>query len=211
MKERPILFSAPMVRALLDDRKTQSRRVVMPAPISQPRHPLVSFNHGVPEWSFGLADQTSRGLRWWRCPYGVPGDRLWVRERYCLDVGYDECPPADVPSFARVGYAATDKAQAWMGRDRPSIHMPRWASRILLEITDVRVERLQDISEGDAIAEGLEWIVPGIWSVAMSLPIVGDNPRAVYGALWDHINGEGAWAANPWVWAVSFKRIEAGQ
>jgi hypothetical protein len=132
------------------------------------------------------------------CPYGVPGDRLWVRECWsCLD------------SHSRPGSRIAFRADTADGERvrvdapwRPSIHMPRWASRLTLEVTGVRVERLQDISEEDALAEGME---RHLWEETMH----GDTHLQVldYRALWESINGPGSWDANPWVWAVSFKLL----
>lgn len=217
MRERPILFSAPMVRAILDGRKTQTRRVVKPAPVSNPTSgPLISFNHGVPEWSFGLQDQNSRGLRWWRCPHGAPGDRLWVREAWQSDVEDGHLKPSEIPKGRPFFYAAGGSKDAGTlavpcTGYRPSIHMPRWASRIALQITDVRVERLNDISEADALAEGI-WQWPDGRFSEHDAPLSANelaatDPVAAYRALWESINGPGAWDANPWVWAITFERV----
>ncbi|HWH38396.1 MAG TPA: hypothetical protein VNU21_01055 [Usitatibacter sp.] len=197
MKERPILFSAPMVRAILEGRKTQTRRVV-----KRPR--TVTANYVLrPE----LYDEP--GFTWWNhpdglrcgfsqaCPYGKPGDRLWVRETWRPALEHlSECTgPTDIR------YAATVSEAEWATmRWRPSIHMPRWASRINLEVTGVRVERLQDISEQDAADEGVGALVP---------PAREGNPdqyRKTFRELWETINGADSWAANPWVWVVEFKR-----
>lgn len=202
MADRPILFSAPMVRALLAGTKTQTRRMVKPQP------PTEAKDAGV----IGSGDPKSNGIWVWlddtdiewcspigdefRCPYGVPGDRLWVKETHAL---------APDHGLYGVRYFATDAVHDLRKR-RPSIHMPRWASRLTLTISDVRIQRLKDISEEDAMAEGLKWVVPGMWSVdSVSVPVVSHDPRVAYFQLWDHINGEGAAAANPWVWAVSFE------
>ena len=173
MKERPILFSAPMVRALLAGTKTQTRRII------KPQH-LAFFNQDAAAM---LSDWNERPL-----PYGQPGDRLWVRETF----GHFECNQHFKPG-CNVYYRADGNClelEPW----RPSIHMPRWASRITLEITSVRVERLQDISEADAIAEG-----------------VYTDPACpaydAYAQLWDEINGLGSWEANPWVWVIEFRRL----
>ncbi|TXH90322.1 MAG: hypothetical protein E6Q78_05105 [Rhodoferax sp.] len=179
MKEHPILFSAPMVRAILAGTKTQTRRVVKPTPEWIGKSGVLSFNGRV-------------GLPHAICPYGQPGDRLWVREAWN---GYG--PFKDGMHYY---YRATDQnpdSTKW----KPSIHMPRAASRITLEITGVRVERLQDISEADAKAEGYKEF-PG--SVNQMDPVTW------YQALWEQINGPGAWDANPWVWVVKFKRLEGG-
>lgn len=202
MKERPILFSGPMVRALLAGTKTQTRRVVKP----QPTH----FNPaGVPRLAKPVG--SSKVIQ---CPYGQHGDRLWVRETWqTFERGYNvyKAIPTRRPSDSCVLYAAddVDGDLGW----RPSIHMPRWASRITLEITSVRVERLQDISEADAIAEGIERKEDGIgWKRG---PISGDVPNTAtrtgfpglaYQSLWEQINGPGSWDANPWVWVIEFRR-----
>lgn len=212
MTERPILFSAPMVRALLDGRKTQTRRVVKPQPLSLGTRPLVSFNHGTPEWSFGLDDQDARGLKWWRCPYGAVGDVLWVRES-CWIYGRWHAdgltrtgrkrwrfqPIGQRVLFENPGHdriAHLGRGPGWSYRN--SIHMPRWASRITLRVTDIRVERLNDISAADAMAEGMTF-PEGI--------AYGSDPKDAFAGLWRSINGPESWAANPWVWAVSFEVV----
>ena len=241
MKERPILFSAPMVRAILAGTKTQTRRVVKGAPEDwspvQPQvyAPTIVDRHGFEQPgpdAFGAGD--AQGQHWIRCPYGQPGDLLWVRETW----GY-RCSSSTQQSglfMNTVGYRADDarqtfgpmpmdgvglpqqrdrapdeaheKWEAYLNRYwrqwRPSIHMPRWASRITLEVTDVKVERLQDISEADAIAEGTpggHGAIPGYTYNA--------TPTEHYKLLWESINGPGSWEANPWVWCVSFRRVPA--
>lgn len=220
-KERPILFSGPMVRALLDGSKTQTRRALK----VQPTH----FNPvGVPRRvvpSGGPSDVI-------RCPYGETGDRLWVRETfYCDHCFYPEgTPPScywngDKPRAAHTPeqiqkeradmleamYYRADGDPAFEAPEgptpwRPSIHMPRWASRITLEITSVRVERLQDISDADCVAEGCGALPAAIGSRMTSNP--GETiPRAMFRALWESINGPASWAANPWVWAVEFRKL----
>ncbi len=188
MKERPILFSAPMVRALLSGTKTQTRRVMK----------LVQVR---PD---GMSDaQLAAALR--LCPYGVPGDRLWVREAHGY-VSEDKFGPV----WDSIIYRADDNA-GWSGKWRPSIHMPRAASRITLEVTGVRVERLQEISEADAIAEGIEpGAVPGWWSLygRDANDDMDRSPRVAYRSLWESINGPGSWDSNPFVWVVEFKRLE---
>lgn len=203
MKERPILMSAPMVRAILAGMKTQTRRVVKP----QPEHPhfkgmLATDDEGIELY---LHDKTL--YRAIRCPYGPAGDRLYVREngwqrpertQKMMREGADTWEPY---YYDADGYNDTDSEQfkAWGFKRRPSIHMPRAASRILLEIVSVRVERLQDISEVDALYEG-----------AVRDESVGPFGGYVsgYRALWESIIGPGSWAANPWVWAISFRRID---
>lgn len=174
-KERPILFSAPMVRAILDGRKTQTRRVVKDNHLRgcQPEDYLLSL-----------------------CPYGQRGDRLWVRETWQTWKEFDRVRPANISNQAEIQYPAT--YDGWDSRIRLPIHMPRWASRITLKITGVRVERLQDISRGDAMAEGCPF----------ANTADGPNPRQWYADLWEQINGEGSWDANPWVWVIEFKRVK---
>jgi hypothetical protein len=174
MKERPILFGGPMVRAILDGSKTQTRRVAK------------EFDE-MPN----LDGILQRFPRQNGCPYGTPGDRLWVRETWAHERDGTGCP-----DDTGVLYRATDPGWDDEGtglRWRPSIFMPRIASRILLEITDVRVQRLQEISEEDARAEGCE-------------PFA--CPRDRFQGLWDTIHGSGAWHANPWAWAITFRRIQ---
>lgn len=222
MKERPIIFSAPMVRAILEGKKTQTRRGVKPVlPMHIERlRPWFREKPGV--WID--ADGTNEERR---CPYGVVGDRLWVRETWCLasdDYGDDNWPPPDGrPSGTydeKCWYRATEPdVEGAEGKSpwRPSIFMPRWASRITLEIADVRVERLQDISEEDARSEGIREVTKDGEVRKFCVYDRGDysatpwadmprSARAAFSALWDSINGDGAWASNPWVWALTFKR-----
>lgn len=207
MRERPILFAGPMVRAILSGQKTVTRRIVKP-----------QYSEG--PWSVRTAE-TPRHERhthdWWlpggtqpyaalpHCPYGQPGDRLWVRETWAhvgnTDPGYltyratyPECLP---PGLERVPADIRDAGCRW----RPSIHMPRAHSRILLEITDVRVERLQDISFQQALAEGIDSHPSGFFGNGCTTAV------GAFHELWESINGAGSWGANPWVWVVEFKRI----
>lgn len=199
MKERPILFSAPMVRALLAGTKTQTRRVVKPAPQTVRNHRSAAWD-GDPAELMKLLTTAGR-----RCPYGQPGDRLWCRETW-LTVNGDD-------TFYRADYLhdpAGDRAHgvAW----KPSIHMHRSRSRITLEVTGVRVERLQDISEADALAEGVTPLPGGDMWTAGGLydgPLHAARPQWAYRRLWEQINGPESWAANPWVWVVEFRRLEA--
>lgn len=192
MKERPILFSAPMVRALLDGRKTQTRRVVKPQP--------AEGNH------FGFTDgclrvHTYDGLHLVRCPFGQPGDRLWVREAWRTYASLDKNRPSGINSGAGIQYEAGGSSVRGydrllgLGRLRPGMFMPRWASRITLEVTGVRVDRLQSISETDCCAEGC------------GSPITRDYKKPKFQALWESINGAESWAANPWVWAIEFRML----
>ena len=201
-KERPMLFSAPMVRALLAGRKTQTRRLVKGVALDW-------LSDGfTPDF---VADPGNSSV----CPYGKTGDRIWVKEThaivprtaYAMSEGIQQTLRPDYNHDAAVYFADWERSKP--GRWRPSIHMPRWASRLTLEVTDIRVERLLDCSEADAQAEGLEWVTPGMWSVDRALPIIGDDARKVYFDLWDHINGAGSATANPWVWVVSFAILKA--
>lgn len=207
MRERPILFSAPMVRAILDGSKTQTRRMVKPQP-SDSAH--TAGGDGTPMQSWW---ETGKDINW--CPYGRPCDRLWVRETWGLhDQGFDTAEESTFPIYRADSFPPAPK------RWRPSIHMPRALSRITLEVTGVRVERLQRISEADAIAEGVQRIRIGdgyddmysatarSWADAIEQrPDVQDTAGAAYRELWESINGLGSWLANPWVWVVEFKRL----
>lgn len=199
-RERPIIFSGPMVQAVLAGRKTQTRRVVKGAPLWDTAP--VEFSNS-PGWWTDREDHDSR-----RCPYGKPGDRLWVRETFAAPWGKDYELPGGVPA---VFYRADGEPFNDDGRWTPSIHMPRWASRITLELTGVRVERLQDISEKDAKAEGIEEPSPahGAWCD----PNLGREGhwsyRLTFSLLWDSINGKRApWASNCWVWVLQFRVVK---
>lgn len=213
MKERPILFKGPMVRTILSGEKTVTRRAL-------------KMPHGF--WETSATGELVPIPA--NCPYGKPGDRLWVRETFaflgnedgcCIDwqdnlVKGDErgaariyrasCPPGDyglnqIP--AKAEWKPDTEAMEYDGAWRPSIHMPRWASRILLEITAVRVERLQDISRADIRAEGLQ-CPPELASDDVS-PNYRDWYPAAWRELWESTGGD--WCANPWVWVVEFKRV----
>lgn len=188
MKERPILFSGAMVRALFAGTKTQTRRVVKPQPST--------VRDGEPVWP---ADKRTLRMRFEACPYGEPGDRLWVRETWRVRVPDQDGRVLDY----RADHTSEDPCdEPWS----PSIFMPRSASRITLEITDVRIERLQDITSADAIAEGIE-TAGEEWR--HYLDPKGDclTPRNSYRTLWMSINGPGSWADNPWVWCLTFRRV----
>jgi len=203
VKERPILFSAPMVRAILEGRKTVTRREV------KKQAALDCLAAGFEPAFLALPGNSDL------CPYGKPGDRLWVRETwYCDHFEVQKGPylqPVDMHAldqsredgelvYAADGLAPYEQEQpTW----KPSIHMPRWVSRILLEITDVRVERLQDISRADIRAEGLQ-CPPELASDDVS-PNYRDWYPAAWRALWESTGGD--WNANPWVWVVEFKRV----
>lgn len=247
-KERPMIFSTPMVRSILENRKTQTRQIIS----------RLSGVGNIAE--FGISDTNGyeyhfrdRRMSWNdvssvyvldRCPYGRIGQRLWVRETWRIwtsskqpagDVNDPEIYTASIKKLndesiksLPIEYKATSMDD---GPWRPSIFMPRWASRILLEITDIRVERLQDISEEDAIAEGAIWTDngPRAWADQKKSfdelnPINGwkegwshtgetrperclISARGSYINLWGSINGNGSWNANPWVWRIEFRRI----
>lgn len=227
MTERPILFSGPMVRAILDGRKTQTRRVMTPQPEFSP-------NSGI-TWrgvSFGMMTdgRPHTGQIVKRCPYGRRGASLWVREAWGLHTYGDETDwlrgsVRGIPAESlraqynlvfRADWGPLQEGCFW----RPGIFMARWASRITLEIANVRVQRLIEISEGDARAEGVAPYTPphghispdqrvsgmGFWGCHL-----GDQPhRLPFADAWDRINGKRApWASNPWVWAITFGRKEA--
>lgn len=207
MKERPILFSAPMVRALLDGSKTQTRRVVKPQPEWLPEVRRTE-SAGSMFWPIGALGQQC-GMPIVNCPYGQPGDSLWVREaiRLVPDQEPDDGTGRVLSTYGADGSPTVADAWPWKRSYLPPMHCPRGLSRIDLDVTGVRVERLQDISLRDVRAEGCEvrefWLYGGN---AEQRQQVGAN---VYRALWEQINGAGSWAANPWVWVVEFKRIES--
>lgn len=216
MIERPILFSAPMVCALIDGSKTQTRREVLKT--SQPDVVVLS-DFDATECLVEIENRKSGTRQWKPCPHGKPGDRLWVRENGWqrpeltprqLREGADTWPPYEYDAKPLMCWADGElKGYGW--KRRPSIHMPRWASRITLEITAVRVERLQDISEADACAEGATLYEPanylshGGWS--HDARYVHTTALKSFQQLWGSINGPGSWAANPWVWVETFKVI----
>ena len=214
-KERPILFSGPMVRAILDGMKTQTRRALkVQPPKCDGRWSFIASSTEKGEtgkFRYSWLDAngsafTSRGRESglsYRCPYGSVGDRLWVREAWAVVPHVSDNGPKHKAKGDGTG--ATWRAD-WQGNPsgfkwRPSIHMPRWASRITLEITGVRVERLQDISNADALAEGVS-VLPGHEDFL-------DEAIQGFEEIWNRINGPGSWDANPWVWVVEFRRIEA--
>lgn len=197
-KERPILFSAPMVRAILEGRKTVTRR-----PVKLQPHIDASGNFCVGKYNYGQdLDGTpmTKHFVTSHCPYGQPGDRLWVRETFKPSTN---CRPAIAEPYIYRADLNQDGTQKWAAAWKPSIHMPRAACRILLEITDVRVERLQAISRADIRAEGLE-CPPELASDDVS-PNYRDWYPAAWRELWESTGGD--WASNPWVWVVEFKRV----
>lgn len=237
IKERPILFSAPMVCAILDGRKTVTRRPVkgFQIPVEDAsvaageRHRWMAIAQRDPRYGFGVFGATeaecAKDLEEFApCPYGRRGERLWVREAWATDAQVDSIAPRDLSQGEPILYPAdgairqTGCSMITQGRGRPSIHMPRWASRILLEITDVRVERLQEISEGQAVDEGLIWegVKDGqtYWNHAdhryppgshQQFSVSGTDAISAFRNLWKSTGGD--WDANPWVWVVEFKRV----
>jgi hypothetical protein len=230
MKERPILFSAQMVRAILAGRKTQTRRVIKNVlgnncmVIQKPTRTRVGIETHV-------LDAAERGL----CPYGAVGDRLWVREAFahvehravayradglcgawCGDGGGGrllmphgyivEVEKTKGPSYGLAKYG---------GRWKPSIHMPRWASRITLEVTALTVQRLWKVNDADAIAEGIQAFpmqtssgTYPLYGTSIDQKEMGSSPRIAFEILWCDINGVKSWRDNPWVWVVTFKVLE---
>lgn len=231
MKERPILFSGRMVRAILAGRKTQTRRVIKPQP-SEEIDPIRVERFTTIKWSRDGEEEPGAEVfgaysldgEWGaRCPYGEPGDQLYVRESWRGPLECDDMKPSDIQPGSDIRYEADGKARFWrdtvrfhdepsyaedgFGRLRPSLFLPRWASRIELEITGVKVGRLQDISEADILAEGIE-------------PVENDNVRELLSVRtgirdrwaegWNKINGKRpgcSWEANPWLWCLTFKNV----
>lgn len=234
MKERPILFSGEMIRALLAGTKTQTRRVVKQwqIPKQQEDGTWFAIAQRDPRYGFGVSGTTeqecAKQLAQYGSPYGNPAAKLWVRET-CraeeLESGQDGVRYLADNHFRPINDTPSDAFQ-WMkmnvygkqgGTNVPSIHMPRWACRLLLEITGVRVERLQDISEADALAEGVKRsqravsssaAVPCFWDYQRNQPDYRDA-RSSFSSLWESINGAGSWDANPWTWVIEFKKVEA--
>ncbi|MEH8711715.1 hypothetical protein [Klebsiella quasipneumoniae] len=230
MTERGMIFNAEMVRAILDGRKTQTRR---PIKWKQTRFTEIGEREDGSKWPW--SEDAEHACDFWHpCPFGAVGDRIWVREAYRFPASLDDVSPTGVGEMAvatgyRKPWAPTfyeftgTFSDGWKGFEtppkvsdagklRPSIHMPRWASRILLEITDVRVERLNAISEEDARAEGI--IDGGCLNCGEPEPCGCANPEPdatdAFAYLWQSIYGQENWNANPWVWVIEFKRVEGG-
>jgi hypothetical protein len=211
VKERPILFSGPMVRAILDGRKTQTRRVA--------KHPLFLEAKRVCSYKqqseFDLIFEDDSGAIV-LCPYGKPGDRLWVRETFfpVHTVKHEPKFAAVIPEILyRADYEDREPDRSVIAPHhwKPSIFMTPALSRITLEVVSVRVERLQDISEADAIAEGVEQVGGGrYWLGAPGLVPSGTAAQAYY-ELWESINGAGSWPKNPWVWVVEFQLVKGAK
>jgi hypothetical protein len=194
MEAKPILFREPMVRAIIEGRKTQTRRVVKLPDDILPERTFVDpgnvpiFGPGPYVKAFHMVEGEELMYPRIRCPYGYPGDRLWVRETWCQDDSGNICFRAD---------DWTD-CPSETGKWRPSIYLPREFSRLTLEIAEVRVERVQDISPDDCVAE----------SVTVYGSTDSGDLRQAYAELWDSINGKTyPWASNPWVWAIHFSRL----
>ena len=247
MKERGMIFNSEMVRAILDGRKTQTRRIMKVQPESNQLGLLLitdSTKHsdiGKYHWAESNATGNHVRSKLFSSPFGAVGERIWVRETWATLGNEDGCYvdwednlcKGDERSAARIYRASCEqrpgdyglwsipddaywkphtKEHKFEGAWRPSIHMPRWASRILLEITDVRVERLNAISEEDARAEGI--IDGGCLNCGEPEPCGCANPEPdatdAFAYLWQSIYGQESWNANPWVWVISFERIEGG-
>ncbi|HHQ6551534.1 TPA: hypothetical protein ACSTJZ_001385 [Serratia fonticola] len=232
MKERSILFNGDMVRAILDGRKTQTRRVmkIQPSANFSPMNMALELDYNA-RWYhpgivdkdgylqpakkqvFGVADEDEG----YACPLGAVGDRLWVRETFRLFDKYQECGcsdfPCNCPAHNTPIYRASNKdcEDKWT----PSIHMPRWASRITLEITNVGVQRLNSISQKNAAREGIHKLpASGRYCITPGAQYFGGashDAREVFSWLWQSIYGEESWRANPWVWVIEFKLMEKAQ
>ena len=205
MKERPIIFSGEMVQAILDGRKTQTRRVMKLQPLDTP----LPMNDGS-GWVFLTEIYPNHG-KVGRCRYGIPGDRLWVRETCNISDTKDAV--MYLGNGGKLGPTAPADSENWCRtwKTCPSIHMPRWASRITLEIVNVRVEMVKEISEKDAEAEG-------VCATVVATTRTDDNGDSVeiltaiapFSELWDSINAKRGygWDANPWVWVIEFKKVD---
>ena len=220
MKERPIIFNAEMVRAILDGRKTQTRRVMKPQPPGETTsiYPIKNTAYFDCFGAMPLNTSEFKGdhnfLATTRCPYGVPGDRLWVRETWGINHGYR--PFLDSVVYRTDG-AGLEDFEGIKNRWRPSIHMPRKHSRINLLITGVRVERVQEISEEDARAEGcVESVSDDFCSCHLEASMLEPDHecdyrtvRRSFAILWDSINEKRGfgWDENPWVWVVEFEAV----
>lgn len=207
MTDRPIIFSAPMVRALLDGRKTQTRRLAKFVQPDGDGWHIRGAGGGIVGADDDIVGTFGRDY----APYAV-GDRLYVREAWRTGLAYEDLSPSMMGGEEPVLFECDGTTERWTrgssepGRIRASMHMPRWASRLTLFVQDMRVQRLQEISEADAIAEGvkligIEYGVPGVretWNEKHCAV-------AAFRALWESLHGAGSWAANPWVVAVTFR------
>lgn len=207
MTERGMIFNGEMVRAILDGRKTQTRRIIKDCTVG--RDPISKFIQ-IGKKFIGCYPEDVPELIRECCPYGVPGDRIWVRETWA-EAGASapdlKLYRANYPSHVPTHYENVPPAEDV--RWTPSIHMPRWASRILLEITDVRVEQLKSISEEEARSEGVAQLREGFWKHYQPGWTQHQlSARGSFTTLWESIYGFGEWDRNPWVWVIEFKRIE---
>jgi len=221
MKERPMIYTGDMVRALLRevDPKTMTRRVMKPQPptVAVPCTCIAGVKHFYTRKEPPPTDSsepTTETLTI-KCPYGQPGDRLWVRETWAAEHYWDNKKPSEIPMMdpfnpkykSPIAFLDTDWGGDRVGKTRSPIFLPRWASRILLEITAVRVERVQEITPIDAVREGCpkyhEYDNQGLFIKAIS-------PLDRFHILWDSINAKRgySWEANPWAWVVVFKRVQ---
>lgn len=216
-KERPLLFTDVMVRALLAGTKTQTRRIVK-FPVRKGRHGFYTaeslahaFSISEPNGHAALEILASC------CPYGAVGDRFWLREAYRTIKAFDHLKPSEILARHQnppLEYIADGDEKGnysdrtVLGRSRHAPFMPRWASRLTLEIASIRVERLQDISEADALAEGVGPVQLLRLTNGQQMPI--ENAKHLFERLWESIHGPDSWAQNPWVWAIEFRRIEGG-
>jgi hypothetical protein len=218
MRERGIIFNAEMVRAVLEGRKTQTRRIMKDQPEVIPQESEFGDPGFWIPWNEGKTMVRNKDMRI-ACPFGLKADRLWVRETFRVH--------SRATDVATLVYRASER-QSWTQQTHrvpvehcnkpvspenwtPSIHMPRWASRITLEITGVRVERLQDINVEDVVAEGVKTLGGEMWGPKWWI----DAPKATindallkFSIMWSKIYGEESWQANPWVWVIEFKRVE---
>ena len=221
-KERPILFSGPMVRAILDGRKAVTRRIIKPQPPGECE--ILPCHFSESGWSLSNV-KGGCDCKAVPCPYGVPYDRLWVRESHAIPSYGDMKILGSLAQYQSVLYRADVGNQVmelggnWTLHDsdckwRPSIHMPRWACRIVLEINSVRAERLHEITDEDAIQEGMHEFKLTTGSVfgfdprGTPGPDLCDTAVGAFEALWKKINGAASWNGNPWVWRVEFKRVQ---
>lgn len=211
MKERPILLNTPMVQAILSGQKTQTRRIVNKAPTTEINHRLIALDNG---WNWqvdqqGIVPTMHREIHNpMVCPFGQIGDRLWVRETFRL-YDLDECPHADFPCGCPRNGTPLYKASHDCGdgeKWKPSIHMPRSACRLILEITNIRIERLNDITSEDAKAEGFDYSTHPS-AIQMGYAI---GAKTNFRVTWEQIYGHNEWNKNPWVWVVEFKVIQGG-
>ncbi len=221
MAERPLIVSAPLIKPIQQDRKIETRRL----------NGLEEINEYPERWAFvGFAaekdllgrliavfsDDVNMQNTKAHCPYGQPGDTLWVRENWYVGNGYDGIKPRNIPKGRHIkrGYMADGEKPEWAGRTWPSIFMPRWLSRMNLEVLEIDVQRLHDITEEAARKEGAEKVwhdANGTYWIpdAQSIKLVGEhgNYRTGFESIWITLNGQQNWDTNPWVWVIKFKRL----